>query len=193
MNEYRRIDQFNQQLNRVLQGRLPGRGKLTVEDWRALALARRTAQIDLSQQSKVREKLRQHLEELAMLRLHHTGNLSLNLLFKPGRLSWIGLVVMVQLVLGSVFGNMSTYSHSTTSPRSISCVTPPASSFLTQSPEADPIWWIAQNSFESETHLALENPRPVSTPLAPPTDTVLPQDTAAPLATPLLVRNPIKP
>ena len=192
MNEHRSIDQFNQKLDRILQGLPPGGGKLTMEDRYTLALAKRTAQIDLSQQSKAQEKQRQRLEELAMLRLPHSRSLTLALLFKPGRISWIGLVVLVQLVLGSVFGNMSTYPHTTT-PRSIVRVTPLASSFLIQSPEADPTWWKAQNSFGSGTHMALENPQPVPTPLAPPSKTVFPQDTTYLLTTPLLVKSPVKP
>jgi hypothetical protein len=164
-----------------------------MEDRYTLALAKRTAQTDLSQQSKAQEKQRQRLEELAMLRLPHSRSLTLALLFKPGRISWIGLVVLVQLVLGSVFGNMSTYPHTTTTPRSIVRVTPLASSFLIQSPEADPTWWKAQNSFGSGTHMALENPQPVPTPLAPPSKTVFPQDTTYLITTPLLVKSPAKP
>jgi hypothetical protein len=193
VNEYRRIEQFNQQLDRMLRSLPPGKGKLTIEDRRALVLAKRAARIDLSQQSKAQKKLRQHLEELAMIRLPHTSSLSLNLLFKPGRLSWIGLVVLIQLVVGSIFGNMSIFSHTPISLQSIGCVTPPASSFITLSPEVNPTGWIARNSSGSESRLAQENPRPVPTPLAPPNNTVFPQDTSAPLATPLLVKNPVEP
>ncbi len=193
MGEDRSIDQFNKKLDRILQGFPPGRGNLPVEDRNILTFARHTAQIDLSYQSKVKEKLRQSLEVQAMRRLPHACNFSLKFLFKPGRLSWIGLVILVQLVLGSMFGYMIESSQSDTPHQSIGCVTPPAQSYYTQSPDPNTTWWVAQNSDSSVSHSSLENPRPIPTPLAPINNQYITQQTYSSSATPLIIDNSIKP
>jgi hypothetical protein len=193
MNEYLSKEQFNQKLDRILQGLPSGSEKFRLEDRRALALAKRASQIDLSRQSKVQEKLRQRLEKLALQQLPRNSSLSLKLLFKPKRLTWIGLVVLAQLVLGSLFGYMSEYSQAADSFRAIGCVTPPTSLSLTQRPETDATGWIVQNSNGSEPHPDLENPQPVPTPLAPPTRMTFPQDATSSMATPLMAQNRIGP
>jgi hypothetical protein len=189
MGEDRDIGQFNQKLDRILQGLPPGRGDLPVEDRNVLALARSTAQIDLSCQSKVKAKLRQSLEAQAIRRLPHTSNFSTKFLFKTGRLSWIVLIALVQLVLGSVFGYMVASSQNESPPRLIGCVTPPAQSYYTQSPVPDTAWWMAQNFDGSVSNSLIEYPRPIPTPLATTNNKLVTQETYNSSATPLNIDN----
>jgi len=193
MDDRQNIDQFSHKLDRILQGLPPGRGELTIEDCNALAFAKRVGQIDLSEQSKAQLKARHHLEELATIRLPHASNLSPSLLFRPKRLSWIGLALLVQLVLGSLFGSMSAPSYTSASIQSNDRITPPAALSFTQSPEIYLTWRTATNYTGSEIQKVVDNPQPVPTPLAPLTNTVLPQGVVPTNATPQQGENPFEP
>ncbi len=193
MDEHPKVDQFNRSLERIFQSQSPGRGNLTVEDRRALGFVKRALEIDLSKQSKTRERLRHHLEEMAILQLPRGHKFSLKILFKPRGLSWIGLVVLVQIAIGLIFGSMSANTHTPTLLESMGCVTPPTESIWSQKTDVNPTWSTGQKSTEAGSLQLMDNPRPIPTPLAPYAGLASLSDTSFPSATPWLTRSPVEP
>jgi len=167
MDNNQRVKNFNKQLDSLLSGLSWSSKELSSEDRRALLLARDMTQLDLSGQSKVQETLRQCLKEKATRQLPSTRKLSINLLFRPRQVTWIVLIVSVQLIIGLIFGDMIAQLVFTPQPAVKTYTTPPVSTSLIQRPLIDEFNRNAsmnQNSEWQQTELFVY---PIPTPAAP--------------------------
>ncbi len=166
---YRRkqVERFNQELDAILQGRLPESQDLAEGDRQALDVARQLAALDLSSQSRVRQRLRQDL--VSRVRQSPVGI--------PGKWSATGLLatpngpvfsllrvlpgtlflVMLALLFGWMFSGL-TRLEVTHSPM-------PATAYVTPGDRLESSPATTNNSTLQSRTIA---PRPIPTPLAPP-------------------------
>jgi len=181
MDNSRRIDNFNKHLDYILQGGSWDIRKLCPEDKRVLALAKGMTNLDLSRESKIQEKLRQRLEEKARNQLPNKRKLSLNLLFRPRSFFWIGLVVLVQVVVGLILGDMVAQLVFTPQPKVDTFITPPVSSILTQRPILEEFGWDTLKHRTSRYQSTQLHASPIPTPKAPLSSELLLQITDLPV------------